>query len=62
MDVNLLFDRNEGKGSIEEYIFLIEGSSGCWEEFVGIYLMFVYICIYRLFLSKTSEAFSQQQA
>ena len=24
-------------------------SSECWEEFVGIYFMFVYICIYRLF-------------
>ena len=34
MDVNLLFVRDEGKGSIGEDVFLIEGSSGCWGEFV----------------------------
>ena len=60
MDVDLLFDRDERKGSIGEDIFLIEGSSGCWEEFVGIYLMFVYSCIYSLFLSETGEAFSEE--
>ena len=60
MDVNLLFDRNEGNRSIEEDVFLIECSNGCWKEFVGIYLMFVYFCMYRLFLSETGEAFSEE--
>ena len=56
MDVDLLFDRDERKGSIG----VDEGSSGCWEEFVGIYLIFDNICIFRLFLSKTGEAFSEE--
>ena len=38
----------------------MEGSIGCWEEFVGIHLMFVYICIYRLFLGETGEAFLEE--
>ena len=46
--------------SIGEDVFLIECSIKCWEEFVGIHLMFVYICIYRLFLGETGEAFSEE--
>ena len=49
-----------GKVCIGEDVFLIECSIGCWEEFVGIHLMFVYICIYRLFLGETGEAFSEE--
>ena len=45
MDVNLLFDRDEGEGSIGEGIFLI-GSSGCWEEFVGICLLTLSFTVY----------------
>ena len=41
-------------------MFLIECSIGCWEENVGIHLMFVYICIYSLFLGKTGEAFLEK--
>ena len=45
---------------IGEDVFLIECSIGCWEEFVSIHLMFVYICIYRLFLGETGEAFLEE--
>ena len=57
MDVNRVW---QGKGFIGEDTFLIEGSIGCWEEFVGIHLMFVYICIYCLYLGNPGKSFLEE--
>ena len=57
MDVNLLFDRDEGKGSKGEDVFLIKGSSGCWEEFVGIYFILFTFAFTIHFLARLVKLF-----